>query len=90
MTGRTNYKLYGIVIGKDMENMAEKNWLLLRQPRYAADSAGWFWKSHHLNERADRDEHTNITKIINGSTVTAQKRLPYLRAAKIAVGLIRK
>lgn len=90
ITGRTNYKLYGVVIGKDMENVTEKNWLLLRQPRYAADSAGWFWKTHHLNERADRDEHTNITKIINGSTITAPKRLPYLRNAKIAVGLIKK
>ncbi|MBQ3700821.1 MAG: hypothetical protein II886_13105 [Prevotella sp.] len=89
VTGRTNYKLYGIIIGKDMEDMNERNWLLLRQPRYAADSAGWFWKTHGLNERADRDEHTNITRIINGSTATASRRLPYLRVAKIAVGLIK-
>lgn len=89
VTGRTNYKLYGITIGKDMEDDKQKNWLLLRQPRYAADSAGWFWKTHHLNERADRDEHTNITKIINGSTVTAKKRLPFLHDAKVAVGLIK-
>ncbi len=89
VTGRTNYKLYGIVIGKDMEDLKQKNWLLLRQPHYAADSAGWFWKTHHLNERADRDEHTNITKVINGSTATAKKRLPYLHDAKVAVGLIK-
>lgn len=90
VTGRANYKRYGIVIGKDMEDMKQKNWLLLCQPRYAADSAGWFWKSHHLNERADKDEHTNITKIINGSTITAKKRLPYLHDAKVAVGLIKE
>jgi putative chitinase len=89
VTGRTNYRLYGYIIGKDMEDEREQNWLLLREPQYAADSAGWFWKSHHLNERADRDEHTNITRIINGSTVTAPKRLPYLRNAKIALGLIK-
>lgn len=89
VTGRTNYKLYGVVIGKDMEDQKQQNWLLLKQPQYAADSAGWFWKSNGLNARADRDEHTNITRIINGSTITAMKRLPYLRNAKIALGLIR-
>ena len=62
VTGRTNYKLYGVVIGKDMEDLKQQNWLLLREPHYAADSAGWFWKTHFLNGRADRDEHTNITK----------------------------
>ena len=89
VTGRANYKLYGIVIGKDMEDASQRNWLLLREPHYAADSAGWFWKSHHLNELADFDEHTQITRIINGSTATAKKRLPFLRNAKIALGLIK-
>ena len=87
VTGRTNYRKYGWAIGIDMEK--PNNWELLEQPKYAADSAGWFWKSRHLNDRADRDEHTAITRIINGSTSTAQRRLPYLRNAKIALGLIR-
>ena len=90
ITGRANYKKYGIFIGKDMEDMKQQNWLLLKEPTLAADSAGWFWFMKGLNKRADRDEHTNITKIINGSTTTAPKRLPYLRNAKIAVGLIKK
>lgn len=89
ITGRLNYRLYGVVIGKNMEDLTQRNWLLLLEPQYAADSAGWFWKSHFLNTRADRDEHTNITRIINGSTLTASKRLPYLRNAKIALGLIK-
>lgn len=88
VTGRINYRLYGYAIGIDME--ANRNWELLEQPKYAADSAGWFWKSHHLNERADRDEHTNITRIINGSTRSAQARLIYLRNAKLALGLLKK
>lgn len=90
ITGRTNYKKYGAYIGKDMENLQQKNWLLLKEPTLAADSAGWFWLTHGLNTKADRDEHTNITKIINGSTITAPKRLPYLRFAKQAVGLMKK
>ena len=90
ITGRANYKKYGIFIGKDMEDVRQQNWLLLKEPKLAADSAGWFWFMHGLSKRADRDEHTNITKIINGSTVTAAKRLPYLRNAKIALGLIKE
>ena len=90
LTGRTNYMKYGRYIGVDMEDLQQKNWLLLREPKYACDSAGWFWMTNGLNWRADHDEHTNITRIINGSTVTAPKRLPYLRNAKIAMGLIRK
>lgn len=90
ITGRTNYKLYGAAIGKDMEDVQQRNWLLLCQPHYAADSAGWFWKSHHLNGLADLDKHTKITRVINGSTATAPKRLPYLRNAKIALGLIKE
>ena len=38
---------------------------------------------------ADKDEFTKITKIINGSTITVKKRLPCLRSAKIATGLIK-
>lgn len=89
ITGRANYKKYGAYIGKDMEDMAQRNWLLLKEPKWACDSAGWFWMTRNLNSRADRDEHTNITKIINGSTITAQKRLVYLGYAKRAVGLKR-
>ena len=88
VTGRANYKKYGAYIGRDMEDLQQKNWLLLREPKYAADSAGWFWMTHNLNARADRDEHSNITRIINGSTATALKRMAYLRYAKRALGLI--
>lgn len=87
VTGRTNYKKYGEWIKKDMEDYDQKNWLLLREPKYAADSAGWFWMMHGLNGKADRDEHTAITRIINGSTATAPRRLTYLRYAKKALGL---
>lgn len=89
VTGHDNYVRYGRFIGKDMEDTSQRNWLLLEQPEYAADSAGWFWMTHGLNELADNDEHTKITRIINGSTVTAKNRLPCLRNAKIALGLIR-
>lgn len=88
VTGRENYRKYGYIVSPQID--PEKNPDALTNPTWAADSAGWYWKAHHLNERADRDEHTIITKIINGSTATAPKRLPYLRNAKIALGLIKK
>lgn len=87
ITGRANYRAYGASIGKDLT--VDGNWELLKDPVYAADSAAWFWEKHGLNELADRDEFTKITKIINGSTATVKKRLPFLRNAKIAMGLIK-
>ena len=87
LTGRANYRAYGTAVGMDF--CTAEQWKLLSEPRWATDSAAWFWQTHGLNERADRDEHTNITKIINGSTATAKKRLPCLRASKIALGLIK-
>lgn len=86
LTGKENYTKYGYIVGdtwpvSDPARLCEAQW--------AADSAGYFWKARHLNELADKDQHTNITKIINGSTATAARRLAFLRNAKIALGLIR-
>ena len=88
LTGRSNYRTYGAAV--DMDFCTAGQWKLLSQPRWATDSAAWFWETHGLNERADRDEFTNITRIINGSSKTASKRLPCLRAAKLALNLLRK
>lgn len=85
LTGRLNYIRYGATIGHDLTTA--KNWLLLNQPVYAADSAAWFWATHGLNKMADKNEHFRITRMINGSTATARKRMPCLQAAKKALGL---
>lgn len=87
ITGRANYKKYGDSLGLDFTH--DWKWRLMAEPFYAADSAAWFWETHGLNELADKDEFTKITKIINGSTITVKKRLPCLRSAKIATGLIK-
>ena len=87
ITGRANYKKYGDSLGLDFTH--DGKWRLVAEPFYAADSAAWFWETHGLNELADKDEFTKITKIINGSTITVKKRLPCLRSAKIATGLIK-
>lgn len=87
ITGRANYRKYGDSLGLDFTH--DWKWRLVAEPFYAADSAAWFWETHGLNELADKDEFTKITKIINGSTITVKKRLPCLRSAKIATGLIK-
>ena len=87
ITGRANYKKYGDSLGLDFTH--DWKWRLVAEPFYAADSAAWFWETHGLNELADKDKFTKITKIINGSTITVKKRLPCLRSAKIATGLIK-
>ena len=87
LTGRANYAAYSKDVGVDITT--DNRWLLLKEPQYACDSAGWFWHTHGLNERSDRDEFTNITRIINGSTTTVKKRLPCLRSAKTAMNLMK-
>lgn len=44
-------------------------------------SAGQFWKDNSLNSLADLDQWTKLTGVINGSTVTAEARKPWLRRA---------
>ncbi len=88
LTGKANYTSYGNAVGMDFTS--DDRWLLLKEPHWACDSAGWFWRTHGLNELADRDEFTKITRIINGSTKTVKKRLPYLGDAKRALNLLKR
>lgn len=95
ITGRTNYRQYlEFSLGRKLEESENKDETdqykhLLSKPKDAVRSAGWFWKNHKLNQLADKDEFTKITRIINGSSKTVPKRLPCLRNAKIAMGLIK-
>jgi len=54
---------------------------LVAAPKDAMLSAGWFWQSNNLNALADTDSFTQVTKIINGSTVTVPQRMPLLNQA---------
>jgi len=78
VTGKANYRVCGVALGADF--VADP--LLLEQPEYAARSAGWFWKSHGMNELADKGDFLRITKVINGGTNGYDKRLAYYERAK--------
>jgi putative chitinase len=78
ITGRANYKACGAVLGLDLTLFPE----LLEQPMYAARSAGWFWKTHGLNELADAGDQVKITRRINGGTNGLAERLAFFDIAK--------
>ena len=78
VTGRANYEAYKQYCGFDVVKQPE----LLAKPVGAIRSSMWFWKTKGLNELADRDEFTAITKHINGGTNGIEDRRKYLARAK--------
>lgn len=78
LTGRANYESYKQYCGFDVVKQPE----LLAKPVGAVRSSMWFWKSKGLNELADRDEFTAITKRINGGINGIEDRRKYLTRAK--------
>jgi putative chitinase len=90
LTGRSNYASLSDALKVDFVADPDK---LLTQ-RYAAMSAGWFWKSRGLNEladdRADDDDSEDfrqITKIINGGLNGLKERLQFWALSRAAYGI---
>lgn len=77
ITGRENYRKCGQGLGTDLEAEPE----LLRAARWAARSAGWFWKTHNLNELADKRDVVAMTRRINGGTIGLPHRQALYEAA---------
>lgn len=78
ITGRTNYEKCGLAL--DLPLLAQPE--LLEQPSNACRSAAWFWKTHGLNELADKEDFLLVTKKINGGTNGYQDRMAYYERAK--------
>lgn len=64
LTGKDNYKACGEALGADLLNDPDQ----VSSPKYAALSAGWFWDKNKLNQFADANDMTTLTKRINGGT----------------------
>lgn len=73
VTGRNNYRACSRALFGD-ERLLELP-QLLEQPRWAAESAAWFWHSRGLNALADRGEFNRITRHINGGLNGLEDRL---------------
>lgn len=76
LTGRSNYEKFSAHSGIDFVSNPE--WL--SDPKYAVQSACWFWNSRGLNSLADKKEFNKITKIINGGYNGLQQRIAFYNA----------
>ena len=82
LTGRSNYTVCGQAIGQDLVNHPE----LLLEPEYACMSAGWFFNKRNLNDLADNEDWTTMTKRINGGTIGLQDRIDKIHKAMDILG----
>lgn len=78
ITGRANYAALVKQLGVDVVAAPDK----LTTYALAAESAAAWWKNHGLNEIADTDDVTRITRIINGGTNGLEDRISRLTKAK--------
>ena len=70
LTGKENYANCGLGLGVDL--LGHPDWL--GTPKYAALSAGWYWRKRNLNELADNMDIETMTKRINGGTIGLDDR----------------
>lgn len=78
VTGRSNYTAAMMALDIDCVEHSE----LLELPVNACRSAGWFWKTHGLNELADAGDQVKVTRRINGGTNGLADRLALFEVAK--------
>ena len=64
LTGTDNQIAFGMACDVDTITQPE----LLETPEVAAESAGWFWSTRHLNRLADARDVIGMTRRINGGT----------------------
>ncbi len=83
LTGRNNYRKAGTALKLDLEGKPE----LAAQPDVGCRVAGWFWKTHGLNDLADKGEFRQITRRINGGYNGEARREEYYKRAKDALGV---
>jgi len=70
ITGKTNYRNRGALLGIDLVGQPE----LVVDPRYALEIAAAYWKSRGCNELADADDLRGVTKQINGGFIGLPER----------------
>jgi putative chitinase len=77
LTGHANYFHAGNACNEDFVMNPD----LVATPKYAAMTAGWFWNTHKLNQYADRQDFTLMTKKINGGTIGLDDRIKHINHA---------
>ena len=80
LTGRNNYTAFGESVGMTAEEAAD----YVATEKGAVESACWFWDTNNLNDIADTDNVTLMTKRINGGNIGLDDRKQrYLAAMQI-------
>ena len=80
LTGRDNYTRFGASINISAEEAA----IYVATPKGAVESACWFWDSNKLNNIADTDDVTKMTKKINGGNIgLADRQSRYKKAMEV-------
>jgi putative chitinase len=77
LTGHSNFWHASQALGEDFVMQPE----LVRTPKYAAMTAGWFWQTHRLNQYADSGDYLTLTKKINGGTIGLEDRKKHINHA---------
>jgi putative chitinase len=78
LTGRANYKALGQTLNKDFIEDPEQ----CAEPGMSLIIACEYWKSRHINAKADRDDLVAVTRAVNGGTNGLADRRTYLGKAK--------
>jgi putative chitinase len=80
LTGRDNYTRFGKSVGMSAEEAAE----YVATEKGAIESAAWFWGANNLNDIADTDDVTRMTKKINGGNIgLADRQQRYTKAMSV-------
>ena len=80
LTGRENYTKFGASVNMTAEEAAE----YVATPAGAVESACWFWDTKKLNNIADTDNVTKMTKVINGGNIgLADRQQRYAKAMEV-------
>ena len=78
LTGKDNYSKFALSIGKSLEDTVK----YLETVEGALESAAWFWNSRNINAKADLDDVTAVTKLVNVGTIGLDDRKHKLQIAK--------
>ncbi|HAT7708585.1 TPA: glycoside hydrolase family 19 protein [Enterobacter roggenkampii] len=78
ITFKANYEECGKALGLNLVGSPD----LLLQDKYAALSAGWFWKANGCNQFADAGDVNGLTRRINGGLNGLQDRIERTKRAE--------
>jgi putative chitinase len=77
LTGKDNYSRFSTSIGKSLDDTVKYCETL----EGAICSAAWFWTTNKINDIADKEDLTAMTKKINGGTIGLEDRKKHYKHA---------